>query len=336
MGDVLHLMPALSDLYKHDSKVEVDWVVEDGFADIPAWHPAVRRVIRAGTRRWRRLNWQNIKEFRCFVKDLRSERYDVVIDAQGLMKSAGLSLFARLKPNGKRVGYCKDSIKESFASRCYTQKVTVNRDQHAILRLRQLFSLAFDYDLSAESKITRTLNYQIRLPSKASDTLNRRTIFFIHGTTWLSKHLPDQIWRDLLDLVIDDGYQVKICWGNENERQRAEWIAQQNVDVEVLPKLTLTELAKELQNAAGAISVDTGLGHLTAALNIPAVSVYGATNAALTGALGKEQIHIQTNYPCSPCMLKQCDKITNQVDQPPCYLTLSAAEIWQTLYEKIA
>lgn len=338
MGDVLHLFPALTDLYKHHPDVEVDWVVEDSFAEIPTWHPSVQRVIRARTRQWRSLNWQNIKEFYRFTKDLRARKYDVVIDAQGLMKSAGLSLFTRLNRQGKRVGFCKNSIKESPAARCYTQKITIKRDQHAIARLRQLFSNAFEYGVPDETNITEHLRYQINLPGKvdADAALNRRTIFFLHGTTWLSKHLPDQIWRDLLDLVTDDGYQVKICWGNENERQRALWIAQNNVDVEVLPKLGLTDLAKKIANAAGAISVDTGLGHLASALNLPTVSVYGATDATLTGALGNEKIHIQTKYPCSPCMLKQCNKVTNQVNQPPCYQTLSAASIWQALYERIA
>ena len=336
MGDVLHLLPALSDLSKHHPDVQVDWAVEDSFAEIPSWHPRVHRVIRVGTRRWRRLSWQNIKEFCSFVKDMRTDKYDLVIDAQGLMKSAGLSLFARLNENGKRVGFCKNSIKESFAARVYSQAISIDRNQHAIARLRQLFSQAFDYSLPQEKELTESLQYLIQLPNKSENALNRRAIFFLHGTTWLSKHLPDQLWRDLRDLVIDDGYQVKIGWGNEIEKQRAEWIAQDNVDVEVIPKSSLTELAIKIQSAAGAVSVDTGLGHLAAALSLPTVSVYGATDAILTGAIGEQQVHIQTKYPCSPCMLKQCDKVTSQVDNPPCYQTLSAADIWQVLYERIA
>lgn len=334
MGDVLHLMPALSDLYKKHPQVTVDWMVEDSFSEIPKWHPSVQRVITVATRRWRSFKWKNIIEFWAFVKELRTEKYDVVIDAQGLMKSAGLSLFARRNKGGKRVGFCKDSIKESFSAVFYQQKISISRQQHAIDRLRQLFAQAFDYPVP--SNLIGSLNYQISLPTKQPDSLGQRTVFFLHGTTWPSKHLPDQIWRDLLDLVIDDGYQVKICWGNDVERQRAEWIAQNRVDVHVLPKLNLTELSRQIKSSAGAISVDTGLGHLAAALNVPSVSVYGATNAELTGALGEEQILLQTQYPCSPCLLKQCNKITEQVALPPCYQTLSAEDIWQPLYEQIA
>ncbi|MBX2847869.1 MAG: lipopolysaccharide heptosyltransferase I [Acidiferrobacterales bacterium] len=336
MGDVLHLLPALTDMSDHFEYLQVDWAVEDGFSEIPRWHPSVDRVINVGTRRWRRLTWQNAKEFCAFVRDLRKQKYDVVVDAQGLMKSAGLGLFARLNKGGKRVGFCKNSIKESLASFCYSKKISVERDQHAIMRLRELFSQAFDYSLPANSDTGQSVKYGIRLVGKTDQDLNRRSIFFLHGTTWESKHLPDQVWRELCKVVIDDGYRIKICWGDDRERQRAEWIAQNNADIQVLPKLSLTELARLLDSAAGAISVDTGLGHLAAALGLPTVSVYGSTNAKLTGALGEDQVHMQTDYPCSPCLLKKCDKVSSQVETPPCYQTLSAADIWQNLYEKIA
>ena len=343
MGDILHLFPALSDLQKKFPKADIDWMVEDSFAEIPLWHPSVSRVICAGTRRWRRLTWQNMKEFSEFIRSARHDKYDYVIDAQGLMKSAVLSRFVRLNKNGKRIGFSADSIKESPAAKLYRKKVTVSRDLHAIERLRQLFSQGFDYSISfnknernVESSLRAKLNYQVRLPGKLVKSLNQRTIFFLHGTTWPSKHLPDQVWRDLLDLVTDDGYQVKLCWGNETERKRASWIAHEKPNVEVLPKQSLTDLAKMLKIAAGVISVDTGLGHLAAAMNVPAVTIYGSTDAKLTGAIGAEQNHLQTNYPCSPCLLKHCNKITDQVLSPPCYQTVSAVNIWQALYEKIA
>ena len=332
MGDLLHLFPALSDLQKHNPKLCVDWMVEDSFAEIPAWHPSVEKVISVGSRRWRSLNWKNLKEFLVFFRQLRQEKYDLVIDAQGLMKSAGFACFARLNKGGKRVGFSADSIKESPAAKFYKEKINVKRDQHAIVRLRQLFAQAFDYSYNEKSSV----DYQIKLPEKPTQNQPRQSIFFLHGTTWSSKHLPDQIWRDLVGLVTDDGYQVKLSWGNDKEKKRAEWIAEKNKYAEVLPKQNLSALAKQLQDSVAVIGVDTGLGHLAAALNLPAISIYGATNAELTGALSSNQIHLQTDYPCSPCLLKKCNKITKQVMQAPCYQTLSAADIWQPLYEKIA
>ena len=331
MGDVLHLMPALTDLRAHlNEALQVDWMVEDSFAEIPTWHPTVRRVIPVATRRWRSFSWKNIKQFLACIKDLRADSYDVIIDAQGLMKSAGLGRLGRLNRGGKRIGFSADSIKESPAARFYQQKIEVPREQHAIERLRQLFAAGFAYEYSSAAP-----DYGLTTPKAGTAVSDRPSILFFHGTTWASKHLPDEYWHNLADIVTDDGYQVKLCWGNKKEKQRAEEIAQGRADVTVLPKLDLTALANELCHAAGAISVDTGLGHMAAAFGIPAVSVYGATDAKLTGAVGQSQVQLQTDYPCSPCLLKQCARLTEQVRQAPCYATLAPNEIWQQLYQII-
>jgi heptosyltransferase-1 len=334
MGDVLHLMPALSDLVKAKPGVVIDWMVEDSFAEIPAWHPSVERVIRVSTRRWRSLKWQNIFEFWRFIKQLRSETYDVVVDAQGLMKSAGFARFAKLNEKGFCAGFSGSSIKESPAARLYHKKVEVAREQHAVARLRQLFVGVFDY-----SEPAAKLNYGLSLPKPA--IRNPETIMLFHGTTWATKHLPDSLWREIADLASDDGYTVMLAWGNEVERKRAEWIAETGPDVMVLKRTTLTDLACNISGISGAIAVDTGLGHMAAALGIPCVSVYGSTDSTLTGAVGRHQTLIQSTYQCSPCFQKQCSKLSESVLEPPCYKDsganpkLSAMAIWQTLYRQI-
>lgn len=334
MGDVLHLTPALSDLQTHHPKVIVDWMVEGSFAEIPAWHPSVGRVIKVSTRKWRRLKKDNIAEFSAFWTELRQESYDVIIDAQGLMKSAVFSRFAKLSKGGVRVGFSGDSIKESPAARLYTKKIAVDRTLHAVDRLRALMAGSFDYPGP-----TTQLNYGLRLPKAASD--DSVTIMLFHGTTWDSKHLPKQLWRDLAELAGEDGYKVKLAWGNEKERQRAEWIARDLAHASVMQRTNLTDLARTISGVAGAIAVDTGLGHMAAAFSVPCVSIYGSTDAALTGAVGRHQVHIQSQASCSPCLLKQCPKLTDKITSPPCYTTvdgnkkMSAEAIWQSLYEKI-
>lgn len=329
MGDVLHLMPALTDLKKQHPDVVVDWMVEDSFSEIPLWHPSVDRVIKVATRRWRSVEWANIKEFLHFWRHLRSERYDVVLDAQGLMKSAVFSRFARVVKDGLRIGFSGDSIKESPAAKLYNRKVNVDRDQHAIDRLRQLFAGGFAYPLPSSAP-----NYSLN--GRTASSRDLPTVFLFHGTTWATKHLPDRVWRELAELIIDDGYKVALCWGNEKEKYRAERIAKGLNHAEVLAKSNLTDLKKRLSKASGAIAVDTGLGHLAAGLGLPCISIYGSTNSKLTGALGENQTWMQSSYPCSPCMLKSCPKITEQVNDPPCYQEMGASEIWQSLYEIIA
>lgn len=348
MGDVLHLMPALSDLQKQHPDATVDWMVEDSFAEIPAWHPIVQRVIQVSTRRWRSLAFSNIREFLTFLKELRAQPYDVVIDAQGLIKSAVFSRFARLAPNGLRAGFSGDSIKESPAAYWYQKKVLVDRQQHAIKRLRALFAGVFDYtqpqtevdyqlDLGALSASLAALTNKNAGPDvTSSQTSNLKpSIMLLHGTTWPTKHLPEKVWGELADLIGGEGYDVTVCWGNQQERLRAERIANGRPHVSILPKSSLSDLAITLSKTLGVIAVDTGLGHLAAALSVPMVSLYGSTNSQLTGAVGKNQIHIQTDYPCSPCLLKTCNKLTEQVSSPPCYQSVSSATIWQALYDQI-
>ena len=327
MGDVLHLMPALTDLQQNNPDVEIDWLVEDSFADIPSWHPAVKRVIKASTRRWRKFDKVSRSEYRAFKKELRRESYDVVVDAQGLIKSAWISRLATLTKNGFRAGFSGDSIKESPAAWSYKRKVQVDRKQHAVERLRLLFAGIFGYEFCS------ALDYGLSLSK--SETDNRDTVFLFHGTTWASKHLPDQVWRDLRDQIIKSGYKVKVTWGNEAEKKRAQWIAQGQDGVTVLPKSSLTYLAQELSSAKGAVAVDTGLGHLSAALAVPCVSVYGSTDPSLTGAWGENQICLQSQYSCSPCLLKECDRLNSQNSYPPCYDEFLHNEIWHALEKKL-
>jgi len=264
-----------------------------------------------------------------FWRHLRSVEYDVVIDAQGLMKSAVFGRFGKLKKGGVRAGFSGKSIKESPAAYLYQQTVKVDRDQHAIDRLRHLFASIFDYSLARDLP-----NYG--LPLGKEHRAGRGPIMLFHGTTWPTKHLPDQTWKELADLAYQAGYQVNVVWGNKQEEARANWIASNCQNVDVLPKMSLTELAQVLASASGAIAVDTGLGHLAAALSVPCVSVYGSTDATLTGAVGENQLHRQSSYSCSPCLLKTCPKLTEAVTSPPCYVSLDAITLWQTLQQKLA
>ena len=242
MGDAIHVLPALSDLAQHHPDAKVDWMIEQSFAEIPAWHPLVDRIIPVATRRWRKAKWQNAKEFGAFWKLLRQQQYDLIIDAQGLMKSAVFSRFARLSKGGVRAGFSADSIKERPAAKLYVKKIDVARDIHAVERLRLLFSQAFGYSYDAN-----TLNYSV----PASQPQNSgKQVMFLHGTTWPSKHLPETQWQQLVQLATADGYQVLLPWGNEHEQARAQRLAENNPQVEVLPRCSLNELRQKLSEVS--------------------------------------------------------------------------------------
>ncbi|TFH75679.1 lipopolysaccharide heptosyltransferase I [Gammaproteobacteria bacterium LSUCC0112] len=299
LGDVLHTLPALTDAMQAIPGLRADWVIEESFAEIPAWHPAVDRVIPVAIRRWRKQGWRSVRsgEVKHFVSTLRLLDYDHVIDAQGLIKSAVVARFAR----GRRSGLDKNSIKESVASLFYQQRIAVPRAQHAVQRVRQLFSTVLGYTYNSDR-----IDYGVSRPVNPVDCATPGYVMFLHGTTWASKHWPEPYWRELALLVSEAGRQIKLPWGNLEEQQRALRIARGVPCVEVLGRQTLTELAHQLAQSQGVVAVDTGLGHMAAAFNRPIVSVYGATNPALSGTFGHFQQHLTSSLACSPCMRREC------------------------------
>lgn len=340
MGDIIHTLPALSDAAKVYPNITFDWVVEDSFQSIPGWHPCVKKIIPVSLRRWRRNKEGLMKtafikgEGFQFIRQLRQTRYDKIIDAQGLLKSAWIAWVAR----GKTAGLSWTSARESLASLFYQQKVKASWKDHAVKRARILFAESLSYPTPNTPP-----NYGIsldRLPAFTAVKISPYVVF-LHGTTWATKHWPENYWVELGQRLSQQGFHIKLLWGNSLEEQRAERIARQVQTATVLPKLSLEEAASILARASGIVSVDTGLGHLAAALNIPTVSLYGPSDPVLTGTYGLNQIHLKTDFPCSPCFSKNCiypGKKTefchpekNEGVDPPCYRSVSPQKVYQSL-----
>ncbi|MFZ7202203.1 lipopolysaccharide heptosyltransferase RfaC [Avibacterium avium] len=286
MGDVIHALPALTDAQKAFPDLQVDWVVEENFAEIPTWHSAVNQVIPIAIRRWRKQLWQGKtwQEWRAYRQLLQQNQYDAVIDAQGLVKSA---LFAVRLAQGAKHGYDKHSAREPLAALFYDERYAIDYQQHAVERIRQLFAQALGYVLpnqQGDYGIAQHFPVQQSLPPY---------VLLIHATTRADKHWCNQEWKKLAQNLTALGLAVHLPWGNEKEKQAAEWIAQDIENAIVLPKMDLTALAQHIANAQAVVSVDTGLAHLTAALDKPNITLYGATNPDLIGTYGKNQYHLQ-------------------------------------------
>ena len=282
-------MSALTDAQKAIPSLSIDWVVEENFAEIPRWHSAVNRVIPIALRHWRKspFSIQTRNEWKNYRTLLQAENYDAVIDAQGLIKSA---LFATRFAQGVKHGYDRQSIREPLASFFYDKKYTISYQQHAVERIRQLFALSLGYELSqvqGDYGIARHFLHQ---------TSEKNYVVFIHSTTRADKHWKESEWQKLIEKITAlSDCEIRLPWGNELEKARAERLAQVDSKVIVLPKLTLTELAEQLANAQAVVSVDTGLAHLTAALDKPNITLYGSTDPKLIGCYGKNQHYLSAS-----------------------------------------
>lgn len=289
LGDVIHTLPALTDAARAISDIRFDWVVEEGFAEIPGWHPAVDRVLPVAIRRWRKQLWKTFRngEWRRFKQRLRGASYDLVIDAQGLLKSAWLTRYNQAPV----AGFDADSAREPIASRFYDQRYAVSREQHAVQRTRALFAQALGYPLP-DTVGDYGLNRAAMAEGQEGEYL-----MFLHGTTWPSKHWPEPHWRALAEALDARGLALCLPWGNETEKERAERICGGLEHARVLPRLTLAQVASTIAGARACVAVDTGLGHLAAALDVPCVSLYGPTRPERVGAYGRGQVHLCATGP---------------------------------------
>lgn len=326
MGDLIHTFPALTDAMNAIEGIEFHWLVEEAFQDIPTWHPAVSKVILIGLRRWRknwRKAWQN-KEIQQFKRNLRKEQYDLIIDAQGLIKSAIPAFLAK----GKVAGFDKKSIKESLASLLYQNHYTVAKNQHAIFRTRHLFSQIFNYSITQDK-----VDFGIQIQSQP---LNKKPyLLFLHGTTWKTKFWPELYWIELCQLMHKKGYVIYFPMVDKTDQMRVEQIIKQAQVGELMKPMGLQAMAESIKGSSGVVGVDSGLAHLTAALNIPAVTLFGATDKNLTGAIGQCQINLQSEFGCSPCLKKECSMDDQHHVYPPCFQMLPASMVAKTLVDLI-
>jgi heptosyltransferase-1 len=323
LGDVIHTLPAVTDAAAAVTGLRFDWVVEESFTDIPDWHPAVDRVIPVALRRWRkewRKAWSDgeIGDFRLAMS---RESYDLIIDAQGLYKSAFMAFLA----HGPRAGLSRDSAREPLAALSYNRQISVPREMHAIDRVRMLFATALGYSTPDSEP-----DYGISV-SPDEEGAGRPYLLFLHGTTWPTKLWPLEYWIELTQLATAAGYSVYLPWGSSDEQRRAREIVAAADYAWLMPETGLPGLAEALAGAAGVVGVDSGLAHLAAAISIPGVTLYGPTRTELTGARGRKQINLQVDFSCAPCMRRKCNYAEKSDLQPACFSTLPPERVWDQL-----
>lgn len=275
LGDVIHNLPVVTDLRAQFPDATIDWVVEENLAGIVQLHPGVRRVIPVALRRWRKAlfgsaTWREMRNFR---ESLQAERYDLVIDAQGLLKSA---LITRLA-HGRRCGYAAASAREPLAAHFYDASFEVPKDLHAVERNRHLAAQAAGYIASP------TPDYGIAAPP--APTFQTAAAILLTATSRDDKLWPQDRWIATGRALQKRGLTCLLPSGNTFERERATTIAQAIPGAVALPPLSLAELAARFASASIVIGVDTGLVHLAAALGRPTLALFCASDPVLTGVL---------------------------------------------------
>lgn len=278
LGDLVHILPAISDIRRHLPDARIDWVAEQTFAEIPSWHPAIHQVIPIRHRKWRKswLTRHTRRERVAFRQQLRATEYDIILDMQGLMKSVWVIRQAR---GLVRHGLDRHSAREPLASLFYDKKHSVGFWQPAVIRQRMLAAQTFGYEYSGDpdfglAAFTDNVDiedYAVVMPSASRD----------------DKLWPEDDWQAVFQMLSDAGLRIRALAGNDTERERAEHMLRNFPGSEVLAQMSLTDVAHVLAQARFMIGLDSGLTHLSAALGRPTIGIYKAstpTRTPLTGS----------------------------------------------------
>jgi len=280
LGDVIHNLPVVSDIRRHFPEARIDWCVEEGFAAIPRLHPAVERVIPVAIRRWRRnlfkaATWRELAAYGRLVQETP---YDLVIDTQGLIKSA----FVARRARGPLAGYSADSAREAVAAKLYDRNFSVDVGLHAVVRNRLLAGAALGYAVDDDAP-----DYGIGVPPADFAWLPERPyVVLLTATSRDDKLWPEEHWLALGRALHAQGFRAVLPGGTQVERDRAARLAAGIPDAVAAPPMYIPDLAAVLAGAVATVGVDTGLTHLAVALKVPTIALYTATDPGLTGVLG--------------------------------------------------
>jgi len=303
LGDIIHTFPAVYALQQTQPDLRLSWVVNDSFSGIVSLLPGIERVIPFPRREIGKLDWRSTSSF---VSALRSERYDLALDFQGLFRSGLISWLSRAK---KRVGFAAAREGATFF---YQQKVRVPDNlRHAVDKnlflVRNLFDLPDNF--SPEPKL-QVKSEWLDSAKRLLQAEGRPVLAVGFSSRWPSKTWPNAFFAEVLRQVIDRVPNVQ-CWllGSKSESDEAE-------------KLRLLLNSPQLINLAGSSSMETLVGllkssdvlltndsgpmHIAAALQTPCVALFGATDPEMTGPYGNGHQIIRSLCQESPCFKRKC------------------------------
>ncbi|MBL8288416.1 MAG: lipopolysaccharide heptosyltransferase I [Rubrivivax sp.] len=281
MGDVVHALPVVADVLRHDPTVAIDWLVEAGYAAIPQLHPGVKRVLPMSWRKWRgaltsAATWKAMRELKA---ELQRDPYDLVLDLQGLVKSA---LWAR-QARGPVAGYDRKSAREPLAAWAYARHATVPKDLHAVQRCRLLAAAHLGYPAPKEPP-----DFGLRPPAPGWGPKAPYAVL-IPNASRKEKRWPERHWVAVGKRLRERGLLPIVLWGTDDEQTLAERIAA-DCEGDVPPFMRVGEMAAVLGGARQVVGLDTGFTHLAAALGRPTLGIYCDHEPGLAGITGPGRV----------------------------------------------
>lgn len=309
-GDLIHALPALSDLLARPEVAEVHWLIDERYAFVAEAFPpqlVVHRVALKGGHPLRSA-WRAVRR-------LRAVRFDAILDMQGLIKSGVLARLAGSPVYGIDEAFARESMNAWFVRPVRFHP----EERHVVQQYRRVAAVPFVANPEGEPE--RAMSYHApritltpAIEDAASETLaslelNAQGYVVLHiGGGWATKQLPEETWRALIEALAGEGLIPLISWGTKEEFEQAQALCVDQSAARILPRrLHMLPLCGLLSRAKAVVGADTGIVHLAAALSAPTVSFWGPSASWRSAPLGPKDRQIESNPECGPCFKRRCD-----------------------------
>lgn len=316
-GDIIHSLPVIDCFKEYAGKynrdAELHWLVEKRWGPILGNCPEVKNIILTDTKTWRRSLFygRTLQELSGFWSRLRQAKYDLVIDINGLIRSALLSRLARAE---LRVGFSRDS---GFL-----------REPQSAYLLDRTFSIPSGHVVDQTVGLLEKV-LKIKVPGiihpclppnpsrsgAAQDILHEKDIHshpyavIAAGGGWETKLLHTRSIAEFCDAVNQHGIIPVLAWWGSFEADRAARIMKTaRCDVRELGNLPVDVFIEILRMSRIVIGPDTGAVHSASAVKTPTVSYYGPSSAGYSGPRRVTDKVAQISPPCGPCFKRKCDR----------------------------
>lgn len=271
LGDIVHAMVVLQYMKQFLPKSTIDWIVEEHYAKVLEHNPHIDTILPVNLKALKTDKFRFFSELKRLRKYAQND-YDIVIDLQGLIKSAIVSRIL-----GSNVGFDKFSIRETLASLCYKESFYVPYEENVMLRNLELaaLSLHIHFDKSMLDKKESFLYFEKQDKEKTASFLreDQKTVIYILGSSWESKIYPKEKFVEIINAL--EGNHL-LLWGSSKEKEYARYVSE-HTQARVLPQMNLNELKALISSADLVIGADSGPTHFAWAMNRPSITIFGPT-----------------------------------------------------------
>jgi heptosyltransferase I len=271
LGDIVHAMIVLQFIKEHNQEIMIDWFVEEDYHELLSSNPYINNIhiVKIKRAKKKKSLFMLLRELN---KVRKFESYDLVIDMQGLIKSA---IISKLIPSSKTIGFDRFSIREKMASIFYNETFNFAYEANIIERNIAIIKFALGIKISKEQIDDKEPFFQIGASKNNIRFSNsKKNILLIPGASNPSKRFPVYKLSELSNSV--DG-KFFIIWSSPEEKILAEEVKSLSPKVNICDKLSIESLIFLISKVDLVIGPDTGPTHLGWGLNIPSITLFGST-----------------------------------------------------------